>query len=516
MSEPQQAAPPPPLHGAALALMTTAVALGTFMEVLDTTIVNVSVPHIAGNLAASTTQGTWTISAYGLAAAIAVPLTGWAAKRVGEVKLFVISVLLFTLASVLCGFAHSLPELVAFRFVQGLVSGPMVPLSQTLLLAAYPPAKKGLALALWSMTVVVAPICGPLLGGWITDNYSWPWIFYINVPVGLFTAAVSWRLLKSRETKTVKLPIDVVGMVLLVLGVGSLQIMLDNGNDLDWFNSGFIVAMAVTAVVALTFLIAWELTDEHPIVDLSLFKSRNFRWGVVSLSLGMFCFFGSTVIFPLWLQTVKGYTATWAGVATAPVGVLAFFLSPLIGKNIHRINLRMLTSFAFMMFGITMFWYASFTLDTDLQHLVIARLVQGIGIACFFIPLNQIILSGIGPERMAAAAGLSNFFRTLSGSFATAIVTYIWTRREIFHHARMTENVTGASPATTGYLGQLDQLGIHGAAAYAQIDQTITQQAFQTATSEVFWMMGVIFISMIAVVWLTRPPFGAAGAGGGH
>ncbi|MBM3115746.1 DHA2 family efflux MFS transporter permease subunit [Jeongeupia naejangsanensis] len=516
MSEPQQAAPPPPLHGAALALMTAAVALGTFMEVLDTTIVNVSVPHIAGDLAASTTQGTWTISSYGLAAAIAVPLTGWAAKRVGQVKLFVISVLLFTLASVLCGFAHTLPELVAFRFMQGLVSGPMVPLSQTLLLANYPNAKKGLALALWSMTVVVAPICGPLLGGWITDNYSWPWIFYINVPVGLFAAAVSWRLLKHRETATAKEPIDVVGMVLLVVGVGALQVMLDTGNEHDWFNSGFIITLAMLAAVALTFLVAWELTDDHPIVDLSLFKSRNFLWGVVSLSLGMFCFFGSTVIFPLWLQTVKGYTATWAGVATAPVGVLAFFMSPLIGRNIHRINLRMLTSFAFMMFGITMFWYASFTLDTDLQHLMVARLVQGIGIACFFIPLNQIILSGIGPERMAAASGLSNFFRTLSGSFATAIVTYIWTKREIFHHARLTENINSASQATTSYLGQLDQLGIRGTAAYAQIDQTITQQAFQTATSEVFWMMGVIFIAMIAVVWLTRPPFGTSGGAGGH
>lgn len=511
------AAAPEPLKGGKLAVLTIAVAFATFMEVLDTTIVNVSVPHIAGDLGASATQGTWAISSYGLAAAIAVPLTGWLAQRFGQVRMFVLSVILFTLMSALCGFATSLHGLVAFRFLQGLVSGPMVPLSQTLLLASYPHNKKGLALALWAMTVVVAPIFGPMLGGYLTDNFSWPWIFFINLPVGVFAAVISWALLKKRETPTVKKPIDLVGLALLFVGVGSLQMMLDNGNDLDWFNSPLIVGLTIVAVVSLSFLVVWELTDHHPVVDLSLFKLRNFRYGVLTLSLGMFCFFGSTVIFPLWLQTVKGFTATWSGLATAPVGILAFFLSPLVGKNIQKLNLRLLTSFAFVVFATTMFWFASFTLDTAFGQLIWPRLFQGIGVACFFVPLNQIILSGIGPERMAAASGLSNFFRTLSGSFATAIVTFVWSHRQEMHHAQMTELVTSASPGTQDYLARLGDVGIKGTSAYANIDQLIGQQAYMLATSEVFWGMGVIFLALIAVVWLCKPPFGnAAGPGGGH
>ena len=509
-------APLPPLKGSKLALVTLALSFATFMEILDTTIVNVSVPHIAGDLAVAANQGTWAISSYGLAAAIAVPLTGWLAGRFGQVKCFSLSVLLFTLMSILCGMANSLPMLVAFRFMQGLVSGPMVPLSQTLLLSTYPPEKKGVALALWSMTVIVAPIFGPLLGGYITDQTSWPWIFYINVPVGIVAGIASWKLLKDRETPTRKLPIDIVGLVLLVVGVGSLQVMLDNGNDLDWFNSTFIVSLAVVAVLALTYFVAWELTDEHPIVDLTLLKRRNFRIGVIVLSLGMFCFFGSTVLFPLWLQTVMGYNSTWAGVATAPGGVLALILSPIIGKNITKLNLRVVASVAFIVFGSTMWWYASFTLDTDIRHIMLSRFMQGIGIACFFVPINQIILSGLGPAQMASASGLSNFFRTISGSFATAIAVFLWDRRQTFSHVRLTEHITEANPASTDYLNKLQDLGFSAQAAYAQVDQVISQQSFMIATKEVFWLLGVIFFILVAVVWLAKPPFGSVGAGGGH
>lgn len=510
-------ASPSPLSSGKLAVLTLALALGTFMEVLDTTIVNVSVPHIAGELGASTTQGTWTISSYGLAAAIAVPLTGWLAERFGQVRMFVLSVILFTLMSVLCGLADSLHSLVACRFLQGLVSGPMVPLSQTLLLAHYPAEKRGLALSLWAMTIVVAPICGPLLGGYITDSYNWPWIFYINLPVGVFVALVAWIILRKEETKTQKKPIDMVGLILLVFGVGGLQLMLDNGNDLDWFNSSIIVILAITAVVALSFFVVWELTSSMPIVDLTLFKLHNFRYGVVALALGMCCFFGSTVLFPLWLQVVKGYTATWAGLATAPVGILALVLSPLIGKHITKWDLRVLTSLAFVVFAITMFWLSSFTLDVEFSQLILPRFLQGIGVACFFIPLNQIILSGIGPDRMAAASGLSNFFRALSGSFATALVTFAWSHRQEYHHARFTESIRDNAPATQEYLEELAGLGIKDQAAYAQINQVLDQQAYMLATSEVFWAIGGIFLSLIIVIWLTRPPFGSVGgATGGH
>ncbi|MCK9685144.1 DHA2 family efflux MFS transporter permease subunit [Comamonadaceae bacterium BS-T2-15] len=500
-----------------LPIFTIAVALSTFMEVLDTSIANVAVPTIAGNLAVSPNMGTWVISSYGLAAAIVVPLTGWIARRFGEVRTFVVSVLLFTLASALCGLATSLPMLVGFRFLQGLVSGPMVPLSQTLLLQNYPPAKRGMAMALWSMTVVVAPIFGPLLGGWITDNATWPWIFYINAPIGLFAAFTAWTLLRHRETPTAHQPIDIVGLVALFIGVGSLQLMLDNGNDLDWFNSHVIATLAVVAVVGLTFFIIWELTDGHPIVDLTLFRTRNFRFGTIAMALGYMAFFAMTVLLPLWLQTVMGYTPTWAGIATAPVGIFALIVSPLVGRNIQRFDLRVGASLAFVIFGATAYWFSTFDLDTSIGHIFLPRLVQGIAVAFFFIPINQILLSGVQPQRMAAASGLSNFFRTLSGSMGTAIVTTLWDHRTQIHEVRLAENLTTNGTASTSYLDTLAQGGVAGNAGYAQLQGVIHAQSAMIATSEVFWGIAILFALLIGFVWLTRPPFGVAGgAAGGH
>ncbi|MFL6697458.1 MAG: DHA2 family efflux MFS transporter permease subunit [Vitreoscilla sp.] len=506
-----------PLPAHLLPIFTIAVALSTFMEVLDTSIANVAVPTIAGNLAVSPNMGTWVISSYGLAAAIVVPLTGWIARRFGEVRTFVVSVLLFTLASALCGMATSLPMLVAFRFLQGLVSGPMVPLSQTLLLQNYPPAKRGTAMALWAMTVVVAPIFGPLLGGWITDNATWPWIFYINAPIGLFAAFTAWTLLRKRETPTARQPIDVTGLVAMVIGVGSLQLMLDNGNDQDWFSSNVICALAVLAVAGLTFLVIWELTDDHPIVDLSLFKTRNFRFGVIAMALGYMAFFAMTVLIPLWLQTVMNYTPTWAGIATAPVGVLALIVSPIVGKNIQRFDLRAGATLAFLLFGLTAWWFSRFNLDTSVGHIALPRLVQGIAVAFFFIPINQILLSGVQPSRMAAASGLSNFFRTLSGSMGTAIVTTLWTHRTQIHEVRLAENLTANGTASSSYLDTLAQGGASPGAAYAQVQGVIHAQSAMLATSEVFWGIAILFGVLIGFVWLTRPPFGVAGgAAGGH
>lgn len=506
-----------PLPAHLLPIFTVAVALSTFMEVLDTSIANVAVPTIAGNLAVSPNMGTWVISSYGLAAAIVVPLTGWIARRFGEVKTFAVSVLLFTIASALCGLATSLPMLVGFRFLQGLVSGPMVPLSQTLLLQNYPPAKRGMAMALWSMTVVVAPIFGPLLGGWITDNSTWPWIFYINAPIGLFAAFTAWTLLRHRETPTARSPIDVTGLVAMVIGVGSLQLMLDNGNDLDWFGSGVICVLAVLAVVGLVFLVIWELTDDHPIVDLSLFRTRNFRYGTIAMALGYMAFFAMTVLIPLWLQTVMGYTPTWAGIATAPVGLLALIVSPIVGRNIQRFDLRAGASLAFIIFGATAWWFSTFNLDTSLGHIVVPRLVQGVAVAFFFIPINQILLSGVTPSRMAAASGLSNFFRTLAGSMGTAIVTTLWDHRTQINEVRLAENVTANGVASQATLDGLAQAGIAGNAGYGQVQAMIHSQAAMLATNEVFWGIALLFALLIGFVWLTRPPFGVAGgAAAGH
>ena len=389
------------------------LALGTFMEVLDTSIANVAVPTISGSLGVATSEGTWVISSYSVASAIAVPLTGWLARRVGEVKLFTISVVLFSIASALCGLAHNFESLIGFRLLQGLVSGPMVPLSQTILMRSYPPEKRGLALGLWAMTVIVAPIFGPVMGGYITDNFSWPWIFYINVPIGIFSAAIAFFLLRGHETKTTKQRIDAVGLALLVIGVSSLQMMLDLGKDRDWFGSSFIVTLAIVAAIALAFMFAWEMTEKEPVIDLSLFRDRNFAMGVLITSLGFLAFFGSVVVLPLWLQTVMGYTPGLAGLATAPVGILALVISPILGRNMHRLDLRVVASFAFLVFAFVSHWNSTFTLDTPFNQIVIPRLIQGIGVACFFVPMTTITLSSVPDDRLAGAAGLSNFLRTL-------------------------------------------------------------------------------------------------------
>ncbi len=332
----------PALHGGKLLFLTAAIATASFMEILDMTIVNVSVPAISGSLGVSTSEGTWAISSYMLAAAIMQPLTGWIGRRFGEVRTFVTSILLFMVFSALCGMATSLPMLVGARLIQGLVSGPMMSVAQAILLRNYPIERRGMAIALWSMVIIVAPIFGPIIGGWITDNLTWPWLFYINLLVGAFSAIACWSILRHRrESRRVKAPIDIAGLLLLAVGVGSLQFMLDNGNEKDWFGSPEIVIAAIVSVVSITFLIPWELTDRHPVIDLHLFERRNFRVGVIVIGLSYFALSGINVIFPLWLQTTMGYTATWAGLAVAPVGILALLTAPIVGRNMNRLNLRL-------------------------------------------------------------------------------------------------------------------------------------------------------------------------------
>jgi DHA2 family multidrug resistance protein len=496
----------PPLHGADLVLLTIAMGLGTFMQVLDTSIANVSLPAISGDLAVSPNQGTWVITSFAVSNAIALPLTGWLSRRIGEVRLFVLSTLLFTLASLLCGFAPTLPLLIACRILQGAVAGPMVPLSQSLLLANYPPEKKAIALALWSMTVVVAPIMGPIMGGWITDNLSWPWIFYINLPIGLISAALTWQLLRDRETATVLRPIDTVGLGLLVLGVGAMQLLLDKGNELDWFESREILILAVVAVVALTFLIAWELTEEHPVIDLHLYGQRNFLVGSAILSIGYLVFFGNVVILPLWLQTQMGYSATWAGLAAAPIGILPIFLSALIGKNMHKLDLRIWATFAFAVFAGVSFWNSNFNTDVTFWNIVIPRLIQGIGVAAFFVPLTALTLSNLPHNMLASATGLSNFSRIVAGSFGTSLSITLWDRRSTLHHATLAEHVTPYSPATDLALGAMNDAGIPSPADAALLDTLVRQQAVMQATNDIFWLSGCFFVGLMILVWFARPP----------
>jgi DHA2 family multidrug resistance protein len=499
------AAPLPPLSRPALILLTFAAALSTFMEILDITIANVSIPTIAGSLGVSTSQGTWIISAYSVAAAIAVPLTGWMARRVGEVKLFVLSVLAFTLMSAIAAFSVNLPMLVFFRLLQGLVSGPMVPLSQTLLVRNFPPEKRGAALALWAMTVILAPICGPLLGGYISDNFHWSWIFLINIPIGLFGGITIWTLMRRRDSATAKIPLDVTGLVLMVVGIGSLQLMLEIGKDYDWFASTFITGLGIVALVSLTFFIAWVLTSEQPIVDLQLFRDVNFRYGVILLSVGFMTYFGSVVVFPLWLQVVMGYTAAQAGMAMAPIGIFTLILSPIIGKNIARLNLRLLATFAFTVMAGVSLWNSFMSLDVDFWTIVNPRLVQGIGMACFFLPVQSLMLSNITPDRMAAASGLSNFLRTLGAAMGTAISVTSWEHLASGHHARLTENVTPYSAASNEYLATLRGAGLSTEQAYAAVERILNAQSYMLATNEFFLYCAAAFFALTGLVWLTKP-----------
>jgi MFS transporter, DHA2 family, multidrug resistance protein len=497
------------LKGSTLALVTIALALGNFMEVLDTTIANVSVPHIAGDLGVSPTQGTWVITSYAVANAISVLLSGWLAQRFGQVRMFVTAVLLFTLASWLCGAAPNFAVLLAFRVMQGGVSGLMVPLSQTLLLSSYPREKQGIALAIWGMTVVVAPVIGPILGGWTTDNIGWPWIFYINVPVGLTVALLAHQLLTGRETETRQVPVDAVGLVLIVVWVGALQILLDKGNELDWFGSPVIFGLAVVALLGLALFVVWELTEAHPIVDLRLFKIRNFRAGTMAVSLGYSIFFGNVVLLPLWLQTQMGYTSTWAGLVVAPYGVLAFLLSPAVGRNLGRVDPRLFATAAFLIFAVSSFCRADFAPNADYWTLALPQLLQGAGIAMYFAPLISIALGSLSPDRMAFGSGLVNFCRITAGSFGASLATTFWQRREAVHHNQLVEGITNYTPQITQAVAQLDHAGMTNGQSLAHINGMLTQQTTLLAANDVFWISGWLFVLLILSVWLARKPFGA-------
>lgn len=503
----------PPLKGAALAMLTVATALATFMEVLDTTIANVSVPTIAGTMGVSANEGTSIISSYSLAAAIAVPLTGWLSRRIGEVRLIMLSVTLFTVFSVLCGMATNYNMLVFFRLMQGLVSGPMVPLGQSIMMNAYPPAKRGMAMAFWAMTVVIAPVIGPLMGGYITQNFTWPWIFYINVPIGLFCVYSIRTLLKGRESAIKLEPIDTVGLILLVIGVGSLQYMLEHANDLGWFESGEVLTLTAMAVLGLTFLVIWEWYDKHPVVDLRLVKIRNFTVGTILQTIGFTIFFGNVVVMPLWLQSVMGYDSFHSGLATSPVALIAIFLSPVIGMNMHKVDLRYLIMAGFGLFAFGA-WYSSLiSPQSTIGEIMFGRFLFGAGIPFFFIPLSGIVMQGMEGEEMTAAAGLSNFLRTLGGAIGTAVFVTAWSRRSTFHHARLTEELYAGNPVYDQFMSQFSA-STSMSARLAQLDGLVSQQAVTMATIDILYLSAGMFVVMMFAVFAAKPVKGAVASGG--
>jgi MFS transporter, DHA2 family, multidrug resistance protein len=495
---------------------TIALSAATFMNVLDTSIANVSLPAIAGDLGVSPNQGVWVITSFAVSNAIAVPLTGWLSQRFGQVRLFVASVVLFVIASWLCGLAPNMATLIAFRALQGFVAGPMIPLSQTLLLASYPRAQMGMAMAMWGMTTLVAPVMGPLLGGWITDNISWPWIFYINIPVGVVAAFASWAIYRQRESATRKLPIDTVGLALLVTWIAALQIMLDIGKEYDWFHSGVVVALAIVAAVGLAFFVAWELTDEHPVVDLRLFTRRNFWTGTMATAIAYSLFFGNVVLLPLWLQQFMGYTATDAGTVMAPVGLMAILLSPLVGKTVGKFDPRRHVTFAFLVFAFVLWLRSHFSTQADYATLMIPTIIQGVAMAFFFIPLSTITLSGLPPEEIAAASGLSNFARITAGAFGTSLATTLWENRASLHHAQLAESVNAGNPAAQSAMAGLSASGLSPDQALAQINLLANQQAFTLAADDIFYVSALMFLLLIPLVWMSRPQRGGTADAGAH
>jgi len=497
-----------PLRGGMLVAGTIALSLATFMNVLDTSIANVSIPAIAGDNGVSPSQGTWVITSFAVSTAITVPLTGWLAQRFGQVRVFLTATLLFTVASLLCALAPNLQMLIAFRVMQGAVAGPMIPMSQALLLSSYPPARAGMAMALWAMTTLIAPIIGPPLGGWISDNLSWPWIFYINIPVGLVAAWITWAVYGERETAVRRLPVDFIGLALLVIWVGSLQIMLDKGHELDWFSSMEITELCVVAAVGLVVFLIWELTQEHPVVDLSLFRRRNFAVGTTALALAYGLFFGNVVLIPLWLQQYMGYTATDAGLVLAPVGILAFFLAPLVGRNINRVDARLLASISFVFFAIVLWMRSRFTTDSDYAAIVLPAFIQGIAVALMFVPLTTILLSGLGHERIAAASGLSNFFRMTAGAFGTSVTTTLWDSRAQLHHAQLAEHIGNYNNNSTQWLAQMQALGLSADQSLGLLNRLVDAQSYTLAADEIFYGAAALFLVLVGYIWLAHPRSG--------
>ena len=483
---------PAPLSGGALVLGGLVLALANFLVVLDTTIANVAVPHIAGGLAVSPAQGTYVITSYAVAEAVSVPLTGWLTSRFGMVRTFIAAMIGFGVFSALCGLAPSLGMLCLFRVLQGLSGGPMMPLSQTLMLKIFPPKQQPMALGLWSMTTLVAPIAGPVLGGVLCDNVGWPSIFMINVPIAMLFAFLGWRVLKSQESPTIKTTIDTVGLGLLVIWVGALQLMVDEGKDLDWFNSPIIVTLGLTSLVGFCAFLIWELTEKNPIVPLKVFRHRGYAVAIVTLCVASAGMYGGLVLTPLWLQNYMGYTATWSGYATAMMGVLAVFAAPIAAQLASKVDPRGLVFLGVTWMGAMFFIRGEATTTMSFGQIALPILAMGVGMPFFFVPLMGMALSSVDPEETAGAAGLMNFARTLSGAVAISITTTNW------------EN--GATQFRAGLVGDVHPGAVLDGFGIGALDMLVQSQAVMLATNRTFLSVASLFGISALIVWLAPRP----------
>jgi len=503
-----------PLSGGMLWFAAIILAAANFVAVLDMTIANVSVPTIAGGLGATTSQGTWVITSYAVAEAITVPLTGWLAARFGAVRVFTVAIVLFGVFSAVCGLANSLGMLVFARICQGFAGGPLMPLSQTLLLRIFPKEKATAAVGIWSMTTLVAPVLGPMLGGYICDEYSWPWIFYINLPIAFGCAFFAWKLLKRYEEPLVRNPIDRIGLALLIVWVGSLQLLLDEGKNLDWFASTEIIVLGIVAAIGFVAFLIWELHEEHPVVDLRVFRHRGFSASVLTISLAFAAFFGANVLTPQWLQTYMGYTSTAAGMATAWTGIFAVFVAPLAAGLSAKVDPRKLVFWGVLWLGIVCLWRTVATTDMGYWEVAMPLMAMGLGMPFFFIPLTGLAMASVEEPEMASAAGLMNFLRTLSGAFATSLITTMWDDQTTVNHAEL----VAISDSDQTLQRFFEGMGSVGETTLQNIDRLINAQAVMLATNQVMTIVAISFIVAAFAIWLAPKPQRVVdpAASGGH
>lgn len=495
----------PQLKGGMLILAGFILAMANFMAVLDTAIANVALPHIAGALAASPNEGTSVITFFAVAEAITIPLTGWLANRFGAVRVFFFSMTGFGISSALCGLAPTLNALIFFRILQGLAAGPMMPLSQTLLLRIVPPAQHAMATALWAMTVIVAPIVGPLLGGWIADNAGWPWAFYINVPVAIASVFFGWRLLAPYETQTKRVKVDFIGLGLLVLWVGALQTMLDIGKTHDWFGSPLVNGLLVFAIIGFAAFCIWEWTEEHPIVDIRVFKNISLSVCTVTMALVFGVYFSSGVIIPLWLQTNLGYTATWAGYATAFNGVLAVVMAPIVGRLVGKFDPRALVCLGLSGLTVIMLWRTTFTQDMTFWQVSEPQLIQGVFMPLFFLPLMIVALGTLPMKDLANGAAMITFVRTVAGAVMTSIMTTSWDDTATSVRANLVGDLhpEALGPAATGQSALI-------------LDRLVQSQAVMIATNHIFFLVAIAMAVSAVGIWLAPKPARVSAGGGGH
>ena len=506
-------------------LIATSVMFATFMEVLDTTVVNVSLPHIAGSLSASIEEATWALTSYLVANAVILPMTGWLASMFGRKRLLMLSVIGFTAASFLCGLAPTLGSLIFFRVVQGATGGALQPLSHAILLEAFPPRDRGKAMGFWALGIVVAPILGPVVGGWLTDVYSWRWVFYINIPVGIASLIMTkLYIFDPPYLRTESRTVDYWGIGMLAVGIGALQIVLDKGQREDWFSSPVITGLTILSVVTIVALIAHELTTDNPVIDLRVFKARSYATGVFLMTVVGFVLYGSMVLLPIMLQTVLGYPPLQAGIAMAPRGIGAFVMMPITGLLTGRFDPRRLLATGLFVAAGSLLWLSRLNLQAGYWDVFWPQLIQGIGMSLLFVPLTTVAMDPIPRERMGNATSLYNLMRNLGGSVGIAVTGTMVARNQQAMTSLYGANVTAYDPASQSLIAQL-KAGFMAAGAdsftatqraYAGVFGLVQRQAAMVSFVGLFQLLGIMFLALLPLVLIMKRPRGSGPAAGAH